>query len=465
MAALREGRSEGLASQGRPELLGFHLSSPQGDLLEKAFAGGRRVFGTHGLVSKCEEQGGVPGLPSISVQVAVGPRRDPTGRRFGIVVSGTGVSTNPAEAWLAAVVEALERYCLASPHDPSRLVRASYHDVKECAVPVGRFGLFSEDQRRSNDALGFPNASDEIDWTWAYSLTTRSFVLIPAALAFASMDTSAPNNFTGGPTSTGVACHVSIEAALLSGLYEVVERDAVMITWLNRRQPPKVTFEEAAFPEFTEFLRAHFTVADIDFVLLDLTTDCGISTIACLALSDNPDRPAAVMGAAARAHAPDAARKALFEVAQILCGLQRLGWSRDADLPVTEVRSFVDHARFYACDANLHHLEFLTAPAELVVMSQDASDSGLAAPGELLARAVEQLAGVGLEILVVELTTADVASCGFRTFKVVVPGAVDISRGAGLAYLGSLRIRAVPLAMGWPAAEEADFNLLPCPLP
>ena len=43
-------------------------------------------------------------------------------------------------------------------------------------------------------------------------------------------------------TSSGLACHGSLEEASLSGLFELVERDAFMLVWSNRLSLPRLTW-------------------------------------------------------------------------------------------------------------------------------------------------------------------------------------------------------------------------------
>lgn len=443
--------------------LRLQTAPPTGDLRRRAMAGARSALGVYGIVRRCRERPAVPGLPDVSVHLAQGPLRRPGGKRLRSPATGIGVSPDPEGAWLAAVSEALERYCIVWPVEGWRLLRASLAEVEGSAVPVSRFGLFSDDQYATNSALAVPDRTDAIDWTWAYSLTSRRFLLVPAALVHGSIGHGPPNNFGHGLSSTGVASHVSVEAALLAGLLEVVERDAVMISWLNRHSPATVTLDATTSRELLE-LRQRFEVPGIEFVLLDLTLDTGIPTVGCLALSDRSDRPSAVMGSASRPDPVDAASKALLEAAQIHYSLNALGHDASSSLPEADVRTFADHAVFYAGSANRRFLDFLASSGRSRPLS-GMRDLSTGTTGGDLQACVALLDSVGLEVLVAELTTPDVGRLGFRVFKVLVPGAVDINGDARMPLLGSRRIDEVPAAMGWPAVGEAKLNLSPCPLP
>ena len=396
--------------------------------------------------------------------MARGPRRGFGGRDPGFDVIGMGVAEEASEARLKAVVEAVERYCFAWPHDPSLVFRGAYREIEQWAVPLESFRPYTDAQYAARPALRFPGPSDPIDWSWAYSVTKDRFSLVPAVTAYATVATRPPNNFGGAGSSTGIASHVSMDAALLAGLLEVVERDALMIHWLNRRSPRRIVADGDDGPGGVEgLMRRHFRLPDFEFVLLDITADSGIPTVGCLATSHNPERPACAFGSASRLDPAEATRKALFEAAQVLAGLHGLGVDARSSFPESAVRDIWDHARFYAAGANFDRVGFLAHSPERVRLS-DLPSLGTGRAGDDLEECVSRLAGIGLEVLAVDLTPADVAGCGLRTVKVVVPGMVDISGDARHTQLGLARVHSVPGAMGWPVLEEAELNLAPGPL-
>ena len=453
----------GLPDHLRPASLRFQLASPGVDLRERAEAAARRTVGVHGLVQHCQEQPPVPGVASVSVHIARGPRRGLTGRAFPAPITGTGVAVDRELSWLQAVVEALERYCMVWPRPATEMLRAPLHQVERWAVPLERFALFSEAQYRTSESLRLPGPDEAIDWTWAYSLTRNDFALVPAALVHPWLAGRPPNTFARGLSSTGTAAHVSVERAVVSGLYEVVERDALMITWLNRRSPPRLALDATTPAPLVGLIEEHFDVADIDFTFLDLSADCPIPTVGCVATSAAPHRPAALVGAATRADPAEAAAKALFEVVQLLSGLRDRRWDQTSVMAAAEVRTLDDHARFYATAAGAKRLRNFASAGPSTAWSA-LPGVGKERPGGELQACVELVAGVGLEVLVVDVTAPDVAQCGLRAVKVLVPGMVDINGDPRFPLLGSTRISSVPRALGWTSVGDHDVNLEPCPL-
>lgn len=423
----------------------------------------RAASGPFSIVARCRSFAVPPGLPTLPVVVAKGPRRGLGEHQRGFDVVGMGVSEDAQQAWLKAVAEAVERYCFALPHDPADVMRAAFADVAAWAVPPSRFALLSERQYHTTAHVAPVAASQPIDWTWAWSFSNARPVLVPAALVYPSVGFQPPNNFTRWVMSTGLATHVSMAAAVLAGVYEVVERDSLMIHWLHRRAPRRVVPAPGAPDGVAGLIEAHFTVPDFEFVLLDMTPDSGIPTIACLALSDRDERPALVMGAASRLDPAEAARKALFETTQLLNGFHNLGWDNRSDHPEAAVRTLWDNARFYAGRHGGRRARFLAGSSERVAL-HDLPSLATGTPAGDLAVCVERLAGVGLEVLATEVASEDAARCGFRTVKALVPGAVDIHGDARYPHLGSERIHTMAAALGWPACSEDQLNLAPCPM-
>ena len=144
-------------------------------------------------------------------------------------IGGTGLTR--AQAAAACVGEALERY--SATYVPSeRLAVATAAELGEAAVAPERFGLFSARQYAQPGFPFRPFARDTpVPWVAGWSLPDRREAWLPAELVFLADTRTDGGQRIGYATSSGLACAKTLDAALVRGLCEVLERDAFMIVW------------------------------------------------------------------------------------------------------------------------------------------------------------------------------------------------------------------------------------------
>ncbi len=151
------------------------------------------------------------------------------------------VNAGTAEA--ISLVEGLERVFAMSFCPPHRVVKSRYTDVARDAFDPRRFPLFAEMQYAQP---GFPlrrfDPDADIDWIWGLDLASGAPVLVAFDLVFAS----SPSTRIYRANSNGAACHTSVHQAIVNGIYETVERDALMVTWLNELSLPRLVLDAGA---------------------------------------------------------------------------------------------------------------------------------------------------------------------------------------------------------------------------
>ena len=148
------------------------------------------------------------------------------------VAAGKGATEEDAKA--AAIGEAIERYC-ASHLDPERISVARCDELTSAHISPAQCVLYSDEQYRRPGWPYHPwDRSNSVSWVEGVELPGGTPVLVPAGLTY--LVHSAPraeDNFTVA-TSNGLAAGATRANAVLSALCEVMERDALMITWMNR---------------------------------------------------------------------------------------------------------------------------------------------------------------------------------------------------------------------------------------
>ena len=103
------------------------------------------------------------------------------------------------------------------------------------------FSLFHEKQFKDDffSSVIHPFSSEvELTWTKVYILTKGSYQYLPAQCVYLPFLRDRKLITMG--VSTGLSAHSSFYQAILNGLYEAVERDAVAIAWLQGLSQRKV---------------------------------------------------------------------------------------------------------------------------------------------------------------------------------------------------------------------------------
>jgi ribosomal protein S12 methylthiotransferase accessory factor len=141
---------------------------------------------------------------------------------------GKGMTMEQSKA--SAMMEAIERYCgQRFPHN--RVVNASYEKVRDYAIDLSEFNFPSLPLKCENCPARNNGCFQELsnvcqEWSWGYSLINRKPVLIPAALVYYPYISTSSISFMFNDTG-GLSAGNTLEEAILQGIAEVIERDAL----------------------------------------------------------------------------------------------------------------------------------------------------------------------------------------------------------------------------------------------
>ena len=161
--------------------------------------------------------------------------------------------------------------------------------------------------------IGLPpeTKQDQIDWVAASPVDGGTELRMPKDLVIRRHDDRAAG--TRQADSTGLAAGPSTEAAVLSGLLEVIERDAVGLWWWGGRSAYEADpSSDSATADLVSRVRQR---SARQTWFLDLTTDIGVPVIAALSCEDSGQ--AVVAGFAADADAGRAMHRAFLELCQM----------------------------------------------------------------------------------------------------------------------------------------------------
>jgi ribosomal protein S12 methylthiotransferase accessory factor len=366
----------------------------------------------------------------------------------------------------AAIGEALERYS-ASFVPAERLVVSSAAELPG-AVDPERFALFDDSQFA---APGFPfrqfRRDTVVSWVEGFSLPGGEPAFLPAQLVFMPWRLrAAGEEQIGHTTSSGLACAPTLEEAVLTGLLEQVERDAVMLAWYNRLSLPLLDW--SGDDELVQLDRRYFAPTRLRYSAVDLSIFVGIPTVLGVVHGPPGALGALGIGAASAPTVVAAWRKALAEAFSV----QR--WVRDRafeepeelDRAAAQIRTFDAHTMFYARPSRAASAAFLDS-------SPERRDTRGVAPLEG-SNVLERIEAVcrrldrrGVSAFAVDVTSPDVRGAGLSVVHAIAPELCQLDVVHRARFLGSRRLYEAAFDAGLVSSPltPADLNSDPHPFP
>lgn len=375
--------------------------------------------------------------------------------------SGKGMTRS--QAWASCLGEAVERYSGAC-WSPDELLVTRRGELTGRSLDPRELVLYADGQYPS---LKYSRYRDdaELAWVRGRSLVYGDEVWLPAIAVLMDYPVQNPGEFLFPITSNGLAAGPTPHDAVLNALNEVLERDAMLIAWLNRL--PGHPHDALLHPDqAVRRLARLYRRRGVELQLVELPTDHPVSVFMGIALhTDGTEGPSAAVGLGADMDPVEAARKAALEVGQVRPSIRRrarlVSPERVAELAADplKVASMEDHALLYADPSTAWAFRFLFGEP------REWEDRPRVDAATALRRLVEHFRGVGQDVLYVDLTPADMASLGLFTARVVVPGFQPIWFGRGERRLGGRRMFEFAFRQGLSPAVTEPGALNPMPHP
>lgn len=363
----------------------------------------------------------------------------------------------------AALGEAVERYSGAyAPVQATKLTTAA--DLGAAAVPPERFALFHE---RQLAAAQFPFVEFGPDTSLRF---VEGFALADGRPAFAPSQLVYLGGWfddeerIGLPTSNGLACGATLEEAILAGLLELIERDAVMLAWKNTLSLPLLDW--TGDKALTDVDRRVFAPTRLRYSVVDGSAFFDVPVAMAVVHGPPGERTALAMGAAAGATISVAWMKALSEAFAVRRWLTLQTLMNEAPSEPNDVTSFDDHVLFYGQRDAASRASFLDASDRRRQTRSVPCLEG-ATPRAQIAALVRRLAARGCSAYAVDVTSPDVAALGLRVARVIAPELCPLDVAHAVRFLGGSRLPRAAFDAGLSPTrfDFDDFNPLPHPFP
>jgi ribosomal protein S12 methylthiotransferase accessory factor len=375
--------------------------------------------------------------------------------REGLRRRSGGKGKSIEQARTSALAESLERYCGVFDGTEPR-IRATFAELGKAAIHPNACMGYSERQyaeRHARNGIGHkahwvpqPFQEDvEIEWTPLWSLPAEQTRYLPTSFCYYGY--RSPDPLFARADSNGCAAGAVIEEAVLQGLLELIERDAVALWWYNRLRRQAVDLERVD-DAYVSALMRHYSELRRDLWALDVTSDIGVPTFAAISRRVDKHEEDIIYGFGAHLDPNVALARALTELNQALEAVP----TATGPEPTRTYRGSQDAVRWWrtVTTANAGYLmpDPGAPPRCLRDFNNLASDDlhrDISTCRELAARR-------GIDVLVLDQTRPDVR---FPVVRVVAPGLRHF-----WARFGPGRLYDVPLREGWlsRSLDEDELN-------
>ena len=365
--------------------------------------------------------------------------RTPVGSWFGGNPTGAaGASIDAEEALVRCLGEVAERYS------------ALTHPVEGVVQPVDpvTMTMFPRCAADENCSAILRGAIPEgpVTHVTMTRLACGGSLRVPAG--YVHLSTGTPNEpVMTTPISSGLAFDPSLTKALFRGICEVAERDALMMTWWQRRRVPEIDLGHVAGnpPPDVSFALAE-RLARVSAVSMrprffDITTDFCVPTVACVLMA--PSFPYLTVGAACRDSADAACAKALDEAVAVRLAMHG---AEDFTPPSLDEFSWLheleDHAKLYAAGYLRHAFDFLLDGGQDQIRIAEVDERrkwSIPQTAEHLQGLAEDLEQSGLTVLWTDLTAPELCGQGY-VVKVVIPQMIPLPQLHNVRWLGTQRL-------------------------
>ncbi|MBB2890966.1 YcaO-like family protein [Flexivirga oryzae] len=378
--------------------------------------------------------------------------------------SGSAVKDTVIGAKMAALGEAIERYCSAI-YSPHKLKRSTFSHLSAQAIHPSDIQLASDRELALPRSLSRYTEATEIDWVVANLISNGLPIWVPAAAVYLPFKVRKREELLFRPISTGLAAGTSLAMAQRNALIEIIERDAFVIFWENKLTVPSLDVTSLPQENIARIIYERYLDAGIDIVCKDITTDNGIPAVLVSSIDRHSQTyPLVAHSARAGLTYTEAILGALSELGQVRDGIVQ--WLKRQPVPKSadDLKTMSDYFTYYCREDRLDAISFVRQGDSKPVPDSEIEREPLAMETQV-SWLEARLSAVGLDALYVDLTTADAAWASWRVARVLVPGLQPVSFNRNFRHLGNPRLYQEPVKRGLLThpKDESQLNVHPVP--
>lgn len=377
--------------------------------------------------------------------------------------SCTGKGVDKKIAFVKAIGESVERYCVAF-YDRNSMIYDSYKNINRNSVNPEKFRNFSEKQLEKDYLKDskFTN-QDKFWWVKGKHLLSGEEVWIPSQIVYVPYIRK-KEPFIRNSTTNGAAAETDYQSAVFNGICELVERESFMIFYLNKLRVNKIDLSSINDKEINKIINSSEKY-NITINLLKLITDFPVDVFCSFAIDKTGKGPAVMCGINAHVNTKKAIKGAILESLQSRDWLRRKKMEKSIDIDElrenkNSVNSLLKRGLYWYDEKMIKELDFV-----LKQDSKDLEEFREISEREGFKKIMNFLEKKDFTPIVVDVTKEDIKSFGFKTVKVEIPELYPLYLMEKYKYLGNERLCKLPKDLGAinDIKTQEELNQVPHP--
>lgn len=353
---------------------------------------------------------------------------------------GLGVNESQKIAMTSCLAEALERYCM-SYVPQNEIIKDKKENLKKEYI-FDNYFLYSDNQYKELDLFLNPN-SENIEWTKIYDINDKeNFKYWPASLIYLPFDL---NKTVAETTSTGMAAGFTLDECFQSGLLELIERDALMINFMQRLNPPEINIKSinGNNKKLIKMIEKEYNIK-----IYKLYSDIRVPIYLSIIYKSEKNNIHYGIGACASLDSDCAINKSLKEcLFTYFYSLNIMDVRQDNP---NKIKTLYEHFLYYQGE-NFNQLLF------------DSKKINYEKEKITFDKLLKELKKINIDVYYKELTTDDIRKTGIKVVKVIAPSLIDLNKSHLYPRLGATRFFLVPKKLN--LDYNSELTNMPHPFP
>ncbi len=336
-------------------------------------------------------------------------------------------------------------------------------DIKKQAIDIHSFAAFSRKQLKNESFKRFQiSDSSKISWCYCTEINSNKKYLVPCQYIYLSYPFNNDEANLYPTISTGVAIGSSLSGALLRAAYEIIERDAYIIHYLNKLAGKNIDLYSIK-DKRTRYLIKKANRYKIEIYSIDIRTDNDIPVVVSIVIDKTGIGKAVSVGL-----------RADFDIIEAICGslneaFHNRGWSRHQyqllgkriNAKKLLLESSVENRGLYWYETKMiNKLDFWLNQKRVPI---NTNGHLTLETGKLLETLVSRIKSKGYNIYWKDITLPEFKSFSLYAVKVIIPEYQPIYLNENYPLLGGKRLYEIPVELGYKRRNEKQLNLIPHP--